>query len=221
VTTARRGVLLALALLLALAPGAAAHVSVNPSELPTGSFGKLTFRVPNERDDADTVRIELAFPDEPIENVSIQPVEGWDYAIDREGDAVTQITWSGGRIGLGEFEEFSISIGPVPDVETLEFRALQTYSSGEVVRWIDSVDDGGEEPEHPAPTVTVTAGDAGDHDADAGADDAGAATEDEPATGGEGEDGTDPIAFIALIVAGAALVGAVTALIFGPRRVPA
>ena len=34
---------------------------------------------------------------------------------------------------------------------------MQTYSNGEVVRWIDTVTEGGAEAEHPAPTLTLTA----------------------------------------------------------------
>jgi hypothetical protein len=39
----------------------------------------------------------------------------------------------------------------------LIFKALQTYSTGEVVRWIEVAPEGGARPEHPAPVVTVQA----------------------------------------------------------------
>ena len=42
-------------------------------------------------------------------------------------------------------------------VDALEFPALQTYDSGEVVRWIEPTPPGGEEPEHPAPAVAFAA----------------------------------------------------------------
>ena len=38
------------------------------------------------------------------------------------------------------------------------FKALQTYSDGNVVRWIEEPVDGGEEPEHPAPVLAAEPG---------------------------------------------------------------
>jgi uncharacterized protein YcnI len=44
---------------LALAGPAAAHVTVNPNTAAPGGFAKVTFRVPNESDTADTTKIEV------------------------------------------------------------------------------------------------------------------------------------------------------------------
>jgi hypothetical protein len=44
---------------------------------------------------------------------------------------------------------------------------------------------------------------------------------DRAAAGDDGADGTDPLAFASLFVAGAAAVAAVAALIFGTKRAPA
>jgi hypothetical protein len=42
------------------------------------------------------------------------------------------------------------------DVPSRDSAAVsQTYSDGEVVRWIDSTPKSGEEPEHPAPTLEL------------------------------------------------------------------
>jgi uncharacterized protein len=57
----------------------------------------------------------------------------------------------------GEFGEFNISVGPLPkDAPSITFKALQTYSNGEVVRWID-IPANGEKVDHPAPVLTLTA----------------------------------------------------------------
>ena len=107
-----------------------------------------------------------------------------------------------------------MSVGPVPDVDKLEFKAVQTYDNGDVVRWIDPVVEGEEEPEHPAPTVMVTAG--------AGEDGHGAAaSSSESDSDDDGEDGTDTATFVALALGGVALVAALAALIMGRKRVPA
>lgn len=72
--------------------------------MPKGGFTKLAFRVPNERPDSGTVKLEVTFPPEyPLRSVSVRPIE-------REGrepvtEVVSKITWTGGPINPGEFDE--------------------------------------------------------------------------------------------------------------------
>jgi uncharacterized protein YcnI len=154
------------------AAAASAHVTVQPPTAVQGGYAKLAFRVPNEKDSADTTQLEVQFPiDHPIASVSVQPKDGWTYKVTTmplaqpiqtdDGqitEAVSDIVWTGGTIKPGEFDEFSVSAGPLPtDVTSLQFKALQTYSDGDVVRWIEDTPAGGAEPEHPAPTLTLTA----------------------------------------------------------------
>jgi uncharacterized protein YcnI len=73
----------ALAALLVGAPVAAAHVTVNPPEWEAGGFAKFDVRVPNERDNADTTRVTLRFPEQVI-SASFQPVEGWKRRVEME-----------------------------------------------------------------------------------------------------------------------------------------
>ena len=166
-------------LLVALAAGAAlvlpatsafAHVTVNPREATQGGYAKLAFRVPNERDNASTTKLEVNFPtDHPFASASVRPQPGWTYAVEKiklatpiksdDGDiteAVSKITWTGGAIKPGEFNEFEVSVGPLPtDVDAVSFKALQTYSDGEIVRWIEEAPPGGEV-DHPAPVLKLT-----------------------------------------------------------------
>jgi uncharacterized protein len=187
---------------LLVATPAAAHVTVNPSEAAKGSFAKLTFRVPTERDDASTTKVEIAFPASPkISSVSVKPKPGWTYTVDEAGDAVAKVTWSGGTIKPGEFDEFDVSMGPLPDdADQIEFKALQTYDDGEVVRWIESTPEGGEEPEHPAPVLTLTAATGDEHGGSGSGDEAAAVADDEH------EDHTDhTLAIVAIALAAVAL----------------
>ena len=171
-------------LLVAIAAGAAvvlpatsafAHVTVNPKEAVQGRYAKLAFRVPNERDNAGTTKLEVILPAEhPFASVSVRPQPGWTYSVERAklpapvkindneiSEAATKITWTGGVIKPHEFNEFEVSVGPLPtDVDSIVFKALQTYENGEVVRWIDVETPGGAEPEHPAPVVKLTKPDA-------------------------------------------------------------
>ncbi|MVZ99223.1 DUF1775 domain-containing protein [Actinomadura sp. LD22] len=173
-THARRlGTLAALSGLgvIALATAASAHVTVNPKTAEQGSYAKVSFRVPNEEDNADTTKLVVNFPvDHPLASVSVRPVPGWTAKVVKstlpkpiktEGGeltkAVTQITWSGGKIEPGQFQEFDVSLGPLPtDTDTMMFKADQTYSDGQVVKWEQDPGDGTSEPEHPAPTLKLT-----------------------------------------------------------------
>lgn len=152
---------------------ALAHVTVNPTEAVQGGFAKLAFRVPNERDNASTVKLEVHIPAETaIASVSTRPAPGWTVAVERvrlavplqvHGSEVTEaaskITWTaaaGNEVKPGEFREFDVFAGPLPQVDQVVFKALQTYSTGEVVRWIEEPQPGAAEPEHPAPVLKLT-----------------------------------------------------------------
>lgn len=165
------GALCALAL-LALVGAASAHVTANPGTAQQGGYAKISFRVPNERDTASTSQLEVNFPpDHPIASVETRAVPGWTATVQKVkldkpiktddgeiSEVVSKITWTGGKIPPGSFEEFDVSLGPLPtDTEQLVFKALQTYDNGEVVRWIDPPPaQGAAEPEHPAPVVKLT-----------------------------------------------------------------
>ena len=144
---------------------AAAHVTINPGEWEAGGFARFDVRVPNERDNAGTTEVSVQFP-EGLTFVSFQPKPGWTRSVEMEtldepievfGEEITEriasVTWTGGEIQPGEFEEFGLSFR-VPEApgESLLFPALQTYSNGEVVRWVDP----DPEAETPAPQVAVT-----------------------------------------------------------------
>jgi uncharacterized protein len=202
---------------LSVPAAASAHVTVNPKQAPAEAFTVLAVRVPNERDTASTVKVQVQMPPGVV-GVSYEPTPGWSTKVAKakldqpietpDGpitEAVSTITWTGdgsdaGRIGPGQFRDFPISLQiPGQPGDVLTFKALQTYSNGEVVRWI-----GGPSSDEPAPTVTVTAATA----------DAGAATT-APTTTPPADDGSgssDTLAIVALIVGALGLLGAIAAL---------
>ena len=161
---------------LAVAGPAAAHVTANPSTAVQGSYTKVSFRVPNEMDNANTTQLEINLPlDHPIASVSVRPSPGWIVTVSEsklptpikndDGEvtkAVSKIVWSKGAIAPGQFQEFDVSLGPLPQVPQVVFKALQTYSDGNVVRWIDEPTTDGTEPEKPAPALKLTAAAAAD-----------------------------------------------------------
>ncbi|MEW1658374.1 YcnI family protein [Streptomyces sp. NPDC093707] len=162
---------------LLLAGPAFAHVTVQPGTAPKGGFATVGIKVPNERDDASTVKVEVALPtDHPLASVMPQPVPGWTVEVTKsklakpvemEGEKINEapskITWTADGKGIepGQFQQFPLSVGQLPsDADQLVFKALQTYSDKEVVRWIEPTKDGGPEPENPAPVLKLTAADA-------------------------------------------------------------
>lgn len=153
---------------------AAAHVTVNPQEATQGGYARLAFRVPNESDTASTTKLEVVLPeDAPVASVSTMPLAGWTVAVEKRtvsppvevhgsqvSEVVSKITWTaaaGGGVKPGEFQEFPVSMGPLPDVQKMVFKTLQTYSDGNISRWIEEPTEGAAEPEQPAPVLTLTA----------------------------------------------------------------
>ena len=205
---------------------ASAHVTANSTDAAAGGFGEINLRVPNERPDSSTVTLRVQLPtDTPLAFVSVKPVPGWtattettqlDPPVDVEGsqitEAVSQITWTAdaadAAIAPGEYLSFSISAGPLPEAESLTLPAVQGYSSGEEVAWIEPSVDGEAEPEHPAPVLDLAAADGGS--------DTAATT---PAAGA-GDEGTSGLAVTALIVGIAGLLAGLAGLVLslGARR---
>jgi periplasmic copper chaperone A len=212
------GVSLAVALLIA--PAAGAHVTLQPPEAPAGGFTRLDVRVPNERDNANTTKVEVQLPPGFL-SVSTEPVPGWnaeltmrklDKPVEQFGEQVTeevgQITFSGGAIRPGEFQDFGLSLA-VPDGKPgsmLTFKAVQTYSNGEVVRWIGPPDS-----EEPAPQVELTA---------AEEEEASAPAAEQPAAPAASEDDDDGngLAIAALVVGALGLIAGLAALFLGRGR---
>jgi periplasmic copper chaperone A len=211
----------ATAALLALAPVASAHVTLQPEEIPAGGFTRIDVRVPTERDDASTTKVEVQLPPGFL-FVSTEPVPGWDAKIvkrkldkpvEQFGEQISEevgrvsFTAKGGAAGIGpgEFQDFGLSVS-VPDKagSTLAFKAVQTYSSGEVVRWIGPADS-----EQPAPQVKLAAAEAEGGASKPAAEEQSAA----PAQSGDDDDSGNMLAIIALVVAIAGLAAGLLALL--------
>lgn len=168
--TAIVGAASAAAVLLFAGP-ALAHITVSPDSVPAGSTTVLTFHVPNEESKADTVKVDIQIPtDHPIAQFLVQPVPGWSVTVKTVtlakplvtddgsfNSAVSEVIWSGGKILPGQFQSFTVSADPMPTGESqMVFKAVQTYSNGDVVRWIDLQQPGQPAAAHPAPIVTLT-----------------------------------------------------------------
>ncbi|HEY7049463.1 MAG TPA: YcnI family protein [Jatrophihabitantaceae bacterium] len=163
--------------LLALAAPASAHVTVNSPGATQGGYAVITFRVPTESDTASTTALKVQLPtDTPFASVAVQPHPGWTFTTktiklaspiktddgDEISQAVSEIDWTATSaataIKPGEFDQFDVSVGPLPKAESVSFKAIQVYSDGSVVNWTDVPAPGSTvEPDHPAPTLQLAA----------------------------------------------------------------
>ncbi|MGH2839183.1 MAG: YcnI family protein [Thermoleophilaceae bacterium] len=179
--------------LLGVAAPAMAHVTLQPTEAPADGFTRLNVRVPNERDEASTTKVRVQFPP-GFYSISYEPVAGWNVdvkmrkldqpaelfgeKVNEEVDEVS-ISTSGAGIAPGQFRDFGLSAKmPNEPGKALTFKALQTYTGGEVVRWIGPPD-----ADEPAPQVTLTAAEEVEAAAPAAAAEEAEDDDDGPSTG--------------------------------------
>ena len=85
-----------------------------------------------------------------------QPIKNDDG--EQVTSVVSQVTWkaTGDGIVPGQYQDFDLSLGTLPDKGKMVFNATQTYSDGTVVNWNEVSADKSVEPEHPAPTLVLT-----------------------------------------------------------------
>jgi uncharacterized protein YcnI len=163
--------------LAALATGtASAHVTVHADNPTSGASDvAVTFRTPNEMDNASTTKLDVFFPAAtPLLGVLVQRHPGWTakstttkLATPVKTDdgtiteAVSEVVWTADSpadaLQPGESGDFVVTAGQLPDAKSLTFKALQTYSNGKIVRWIEIAAPGAAEPDSPAPTLALAA----------------------------------------------------------------
>jgi uncharacterized protein YcnI len=168
---------------------AAAHVTVVAPGAEQGGYSVLTFRVPTESETASTTKLTVTLPD--LKSARTTPLPGWTSVVEKDPTSklAKSVTWTadpGVGVAPGQFQQFELSAGPLPDQDEVSFPAAQTYSDGEVVNWDQAVGADGAEPDKPAPTLTLAAASGEDHSHDAG----GATTSEETETTASGTDDT-------------------------------
>src|SRR5882757_6024564 len=108
---------IAIGVLVLFGAPAFAHVTVDPTQAAKGSEVKITFRVPNENETASTVKFDVKFDENhPMASVDVKPKPGWTPQVitkplkaplqtdnGQVTEAVSEIVWTGGTIGPGEF----------------------------------------------------------------------------------------------------------------------
>ena len=138
----------------ALAPAARADVGVSPGEAVQGDAVNLTFDVREDQPGAYTKKVELVLPeDAPVAEVDPLSVPDWapkvSYAQAHQpaptpgtqphghgasGMITASVTWY--RVTEpsppAASSQLRVSMGPLPQVDSLAFTVVQTYSDGQV-----------------------------------------------------------------------------------------
>ena len=207
-TLAATATLAAGALLAVAVPhSASAHIGLAPTSTAAGSSTVLTFALSHGCDGSATTAIAIDIP-ESITSVTPTVNPGWEVAKvpvpldtpldDGHGNSITtrvgQVVYTAtAPLADGLRDTFALSLTLPEDAAgtTLAFPVLQTCKAGSTV-WDQVAKDGESEPEHPAPSVAVTAAVTTDShgagtDHGVGGDDPEAATADDPAATGSGD----------------------------------
>jgi periplasmic copper chaperone A len=170
----KKTLLLALAVAAALPAAASAHVTANPTEATADGFTMIDFRVPHGCEESDTTSLTVRIP-QGVVGVAPEAVPGWevttksgtfDEPVEYFGETLTEgtveVTWTGGPLSHTQFVDFGISMKmPNTPGETLWFPAIQRCEQGET-RWVKIPVEGQEEPDTPAPGVTLVAAEGAD-----------------------------------------------------------
>ncbi|HEV7808723.1 MAG TPA: DUF1775 domain-containing protein [Solirubrobacteraceae bacterium] len=193
------------------APGAVAHVTVQPATSRPAELQRYRVIVPNERDSGATIGVELKVP-AGVTFALVESVAGWRTKVVQQAGAITRLRWSAGHVAPGAYAELHFIVRNPVRVGPIAWKALQRYDNGDVVRWIGSADS-----EQPAP-ITTLGEDAVPVDVVSTHGEAAPAPSSSAAAPAEhGERGRDGLTF-ALAILAAVLGAAALALQVGRRR---
>jgi LPXTG-motif cell wall-anchored protein len=139
---------------LGLAGPALAHVEVSADKTTAGARNvTLTFTGEAESDTAGIASERVVLPDgiAPSGVSLVKAPAGWKLTPSADG-----FTVGGPALKIGQDAVWQVKIAKLPDGRTrLSFKTLETYGDGKVVRWIEIQQPGQDEPDHPAPLVTL------------------------------------------------------------------
>ncbi|MFE9110527.1 DUF1775 domain-containing protein [Streptomyces collinus] len=164
----------ALTATLALAAPAFAHAEVE-ADTPRALAENvtLTFVSEAESDTAGFTALRVVLPDgiAPGDVKLGDAPKGWKLKTSGDGYTV-----AGPALKTGVDAEYKVKVRRLPDAEQLVFKTLETYSDGEIARWIE-LPDGDVESEQPAPVLELEAASPGATSPDPNSSTSGAAAE--------------------------------------------
>ncbi|MFG2550507.1 DUF1775 domain-containing protein [Streptomyces sp. NPDC048581] len=159
-TLRRTGALTAVAFAaaVAFAEPAAAHAEVEAEGARALDQNvALTFTAESESGSAGISKLEVILPEgiTPADITYKEGPKGWKLVPTDRGYTV-----SGPKLAVGENAEYVVTVRQLPDTKTLVFKTLQSYSDGQVDRWIELEEESegdGHGHGHPAPQLDLKA----------------------------------------------------------------
>ncbi|MEU9186763.1 DUF1775 domain-containing protein [Streptomyces sp. NPDC048484] len=144
----------ALTAVLALAGPASAHSEVE-ADKPQALAENVTLTFVSEAESASAgfreVRVVLPEGIAPADVSLGKAPKGWSFKVTEDGYVV-----GGPALKTGVDAEYEVEIRQLPDAKEVAFKTVETYSDGEVSRWIE-LPGNGEEAEQPAPLLKLKA----------------------------------------------------------------
>jgi uncharacterized protein YcnI len=140
-----------------LAGPAWAHVQVEAEPgSPGATDATLKVTAAGESSTAGITKVDLtADPAIPADSITlVSGPAGWTVSPGSSGGFAI----GGPALAKGEDAVVSLKVKQLPDAPQVVFKVLQTYSDGDVERWIELPGPDGKEPDKPAPIVKLTAG---------------------------------------------------------------
>ena len=195
---------------VAWAGPAVAHEEITPGTVPTGRPAFLIFSAANERQVAATSVTLTAPAGLTLGSVTKEPA-GW--TVERAGGAVT---WSGGTVAAGKFEQWGIELEEPAQPGAFTFRSTLRFADGRTDTHdvVLTVAQGAAAPTQSPPQVTTTA-----VAPTAVAPTTVAAGATEAVAGADGDDGeAEGRANLAIAMSGTGLLLAVVAVAMAARR---
>ena len=157
-----------------LASAAQAHITLEQSSAPAGSYQKLTFRVGHGCDGAATSGVTVMLPESVI-GAKPMPKTGWKIMtvdgklsapVESHGksvsSAVREISWKGGPLPDAQYDEFSMQVKLPEEPGKVYFKVVQQCGKTSVA-WDEMPGDASIKLKAPAPALEVVPANAPAH----------------------------------------------------------
>ncbi|MDG4834211.1 DUF1775 domain-containing protein [Solwaraspora sp. WMMD1047] len=131
-----------------------AHVEVSADKPQAGARDvTLTFVGEAESTTAGITSERVVLPAglKPQDVTLARAPKGWELSPNQDG-----FTVAGPALPVGDDVTFAVTVAQLPpDAVTLAFKTVETYENGKVSRWIEIPTAGDQEPDNPAPVLSI------------------------------------------------------------------
>jgi len=127
-----------------------AHIDPDPIAVQAATSNTVSFGVEHGCEESPTTELQIQIP---AAVADAQPAEkdGWTASVDGQ-----VVTFTGGPLAADTPDDFAITFTAPTAAGSIDFPIVQICEVGQL-DWIETPVEGAAEPEHPAPSVLVTA----------------------------------------------------------------